>query len=211
VTELILALDVTERNRALSIATACAPCLDAIKIGYPLVLSSGLGIAGDLADLGLPIIADFKVADIPNTNRLITALVFDSGCRAIICHGFPGSDAVRACVETAHDAGGSCFVVAEMSHPGGLEFFSREVASRIAALAVACGADGIIAPATRPAHVALLREIVGTRKIYAPGVGAQGGDLSAVAGIVDGVIVGRAIYEAAEPGAAAAGYAGIRR
>jgi orotidine-5'-phosphate decarboxylase len=211
VTELILALDVTDRNRALSVAAACAPFLDAIKIGYPLVLSTGLSIARDLADLGLPIIADFKVADIPNTNRLITGLVFDSGCRAIICHGFAGSDSVCACVDTAHDAGGACYVVAEMSHPGGLEFFNHGVASRIAALAVACGADGIIAPATRPAHVALLRDIVGSRKIYAPGVGAQGGDLGAVAGIVDGVIVGRAIYGAAEPDTAAAGYANIRR
>ena len=43
-TELILALDVPQRDRALSIARACAPHLDAIKIGYPLVLASGLGI-----------------------------------------------------------------------------------------------------------------------------------------------------------------------
>jgi orotidine-5'-phosphate decarboxylase len=211
VADLILALDVTGRNRALSVAAACAPYLDAIKIGYPLVLSAGLGIARELADLGLPLIADFKVADIPNTNRLITELVCRAGCGAIICHGFPGSDAVGACVDTAHDAGGACYVVAEMSHPGSPEFFSPEVASRIATLAVACGADGIIAPATRPGHVALLREIVGRRKIYAPGVGAQGGDLAAVAGIVDGIIVGRAIFEAAEPDTAAAGYANIRR
>ena len=67
--DLILALDITEKKRALRVAHTCAPYLDAIKIGYPLVLSAGLGIAGELAREGLPLIADFKVADIPNTNH----------------------------------------------------------------------------------------------------------------------------------------------
>ena len=66
-----------------------------------------------------------------------------------------------------------------------------------------CGADGIIAPATRPERVKVLREIVGNRKILSPGIGAQGGDADAVAKIVDGIIVGRAIYEAEDPVAAA--------
>jgi orotidine-5'-phosphate decarboxylase len=38
-TDLILALDVTEKKSALSIALECAPHLDAIKVGYPLILS----------------------------------------------------------------------------------------------------------------------------------------------------------------------------
>lgn len=210
-TDLVLALDVHSREEAIRIAALCAPFLDAIKIGYPLVLPAGLGITGELAEFGLPLIADFKVADIPNTNRLIAEQVFSAGFRAIICHGFPGSDSVRACTDTAHDAGGECYIVAEMSHPGALEFFSGIVASRIASIAVDCGADGIIAPATRPEHVAQLREIVGRRKIYSPGIGAQGGDLEAVACLVDGIIVGRAIYEAPEPGIAAEGFAHIRR
>jgi orotidine-5'-phosphate decarboxylase len=55
-----------------------------------------------------------------------------------------------------------------------------------------------------------LRKIVGKRKILSPGVGAQGGDAAAVAKIVDGIIVGRAIYEAEDPGAAAKGFAMVR-
>jgi len=39
--DLILALDVTDKERAVTIARACAPHIDAIKIGYPLVLSAG--------------------------------------------------------------------------------------------------------------------------------------------------------------------------
>ncbi len=66
-TQLILALDVSGRTEALRIGRQCAPHIDAIKVGYPLVLSAGLSIARDLAATGLPLIADFKVADIPNT------------------------------------------------------------------------------------------------------------------------------------------------
>jgi orotidine-5'-phosphate decarboxylase len=208
--ELILALDATEKKTALAIAGACAPHVDAIKLGYPLILSSGLAIARELEDLDLPLIADFKVADIPNTNRLIAEQVFDAGFASIICHGFTGRDSVQACVDVSVDYGGACFVVAEMSHPGATEFFHGGAAEKIARLAMECGADGIIAPATRPERARELRKIVGTRKILSPGVGAQGGDAATIAEIVDGIIVGRAIYEAKDPAAAAHAFAHVR-
>jgi len=208
--ELILALDVAGKTQAKKIAKACAPHIDAIKLGYPLILSCGLEFAEELGDLDLPLIADFKVADIPNTNKLIVEQVFDAGFASIICHGFTGKDAVQACVDVAADYGGACFVVAEMSHPGATAFFHGGAAEKIAELAMECGADGIIAPATRPERVKVLRKIVGNRKILSPGVGAQGGDPEAVAKIVDGIIVGRAIYEAEDPTAAAESFAKVR-
>jgi orotidine-5'-phosphate decarboxylase len=209
--DLILALDVTEKKKALAVAHACAPHIDAIKIGYPLVLSAGLGIAGEIAKEGLPLIADFKVADIPNTNTLICNQVFAAGFSGIICHGFTGMDSVKACVASAHAHKGECFVVAEMSHPGGKEFFAGGIAEQIASNAIIAGADGIIAPATRPDRVRVLRGFVGDRKILSPGIGAQGGDAEAIAGLVDGIIVGRAIYDAPDPAAAAGTYAHVRR
>jgi orotidine-5'-phosphate decarboxylase len=210
-TRIILALDVLSSEEAHRVVAAAAPHLDAVKIGYPLVLAAGLGIAGELAEYGLPLIADFKVADIPNTNRLIAEQVFAAGCSGIICQGFCGSDSVAACVEAAEDAGGECYVVCEMSHPGALEFLSGENAEALARLAVAAGAHGIIAPATRPERVKVLRGIVGDRKILSPGVGAQGGDPHAVAPLIDGMIVGRSIYTADDPAGAAAAYAEFRR
>jgi orotidine-5'-phosphate decarboxylase len=56
----------------------------------------------------------------------------------------------------------------------------------------------------------VLRNIVGNRKILSPGIGAQGGDADAVARLVDGIIVGRAIYEADNPGNAAMGFGRVR-
>lgn len=209
-TDLILALDVTNRDDAVSIADKAAPYIDAIKIGYPLVLAAGLGIADELSSSGLPLIADFKVADIPNTSRLIVEEVFSHGFSGIICHGFVGKDSVLACVETAHDHGGECFVVTEMSHPGATNFFHGGTAERIASLVCDTGADGIIAPATRPERTQILRTLIGTKKILSPGVGAQGGDPGAIAGIVDGIIVGRAIYESSDPAGAARQFSHFR-
>ncbi len=205
--DLILALDLTDAKKAVDLAKKTAPFLDAIKVGYPLILAAGLAVVDDLLACGLPIIADFKVADIPNTNYLIAEQVFKSGIFGIICHGFTGSDSITACVDVAHDAGGECYVVCEMSHLGAEEFFHHGTAERIAALATGCGADGIIAPATRPERTQMLREIIGSKKILSPGVGAQGGDAASISAFVDGIIIGRGIYEAEDPKAAAARYA----
>ena len=210
-TDLILALDVLTRDEAVEIAEKTAPYLDAIKIGYPLVLGSGLSIARDLSHLGLPLIADFKVADIPNTSRLIAEHVFEAGFSGIITQGFTGSDSVTASVEAAHDAGGECYVVTEMSHPGALEFLGGENGVKLAKLAVDCKADGIIAPATRPETGKKLRGVIGNLKILSPGVGAQGGSAEEIAPLIDGMIVGRSIYTSDDPQAAAAKYAFVRK
>ena len=74
-----------------------------------------------------------------------------------------------------------------------------------------CNADGIIAPATRPDRIAVMRNIVKQLPIYSPGVGVQGGDLDQVARLVDGIIVGRSIYQASDPAIAAREYSRIRR
>lgn len=202
--DLLLALDVKGKSEAVRVANACTGEVDAIKIGYPLVLSTGLGIVKELAKADMPIIADFKVADIPNTNSLICDEVFGAGCSGIITHAFCGHDSLAACVDSAHDHGGVCFVVCEMSHPGALEFLTGDNAEKMAEMAKTAGADGIIAPATRPERTAILRSIIGSSmKIYSPGVGAQGAQPEDVKKYVDGIIVGRAIYEAADPKTAA--------
>ncbi|MBW6470804.1 MAG: orotidine-5'-phosphate decarboxylase, partial [Methanosarcinaceae archaeon] len=192
-TRLILALDVTDRESALKIAQYVHEYVDAIKVGYPLVLATGLGIVKDLAQYA-PVIADFKVADIPNTDRLICEQVFKAGADAVIVHGFTGQDSLDACVGTAKASGKDIYVVTEMSHPGGVEFF-RPVAEVIAKMALDAGASGVVAPATRPERVSEIRSIIGSElSIISPGVGAQGGSAADVikAG-ADWVIVGRSI------------------
>jgi orotidine-5'-phosphate decarboxylase len=192
---LILALDVVEEKRALKIVGEVRELVDAIKVNWPIILGVGPGIITKLAKES-DVLCDFKIADIPNTNRLIVQEAFRRGASGVIVHGFPGEDSVKACVDAAK---GDVFVVTEMSHPGA-ERFNAPIAEDIAKMAVKAGATGIIAPATRPDRVRRMREIVGSLKIATPGVGAQGGSAAdAIRAGADYVIVGRAIYEAKEP------------
>ncbi|MDD5615424.1 MAG: orotidine-5'-phosphate decarboxylase [Candidatus Methanoperedens sp.] len=198
-TGLIAALDMTDKTQALSISKEIEYFVDAIKVGYPLVLESGLGIIGMIAEFA-PVIADFKVADIPNTDKLICRQAFDAGASAVIVHGFTGRDSLMECVNTGREHHGEIYVVTEMSHPGALDFLAP-AAHKLAHLAVECGASGIVAPATRPESVRDMRRIVGEMPIISPGVGAQGGSAAeAIRAGADHVIVGRSIYNSKAPG-----------
>jgi orotidine-5'-phosphate decarboxylase len=202
---LIIALDVTGRDEALSIAEKLGSTVDAIKVNYPLVLACGLGVITDIKKYA-KVIADFKVADIPNTNTLICRAAFEAGADAIICQGFVGHDSVSACVEVAKKYDREVYVVTEMSHPGALDFL-QPCAFELVDLACQAGASGIIAPATRPERLAEIRSRAGHMKILAPGVGAQGGDArKAIEAGADFVIVGRSIYNAKNPYDAAIGF-----
>ncbi len=198
--QIVLALDETNVSKALWVADEVGDLVDAIKINWPLVLSSGPEMITELSKRS-SVICDFKVADIPNTVRLIAEQTFQRGASGLIVHAFPGSDSLKAAVEAAD--GNDVFVVTEMSHPGGREFTSMH-AERFAAMAVEAGARGVIAPATRPERIASIRKAVGDLLILSPGVGAQGGSASsAIANGADYVIVGRSIYGAERPREAA--------
>ena len=203
-TRLILALDETDPGKAIHIAEKVTGQVDAIKINWPLVLTGGPEMISKLSKLA-PVICDFKVADIPNTNRLIAEEAFRRGASGIIVQGFVGHDSAMAVVDAAK--GKDVFIVTEMSHPGGKEF-TASVADQLAKLAVEVGASGVIAPATRPERIARVRSIVGELLILSPGVGAQGGSAAeAVRHGADYVIVGRSIYGDPDPQAAARGVA----
>ena len=101
---LILALDVTNKDKAIEICKEVSPYINTIKIGYPLTLAEGLEIIKIIKDeFGANIICDYKVADIDATNSKICDLTFDAGADAIICHGFVGSDSVQACLDSANN------------------------------------------------------------------------------------------------------------
>jgi orotidine-5'-phosphate decarboxylase len=199
-TGLILALDVLSRERALDLASSIGDRFDAIKVGYPLILAAGLGIVREIS-AAVPVIADLKVADIPNTNKLICRQALQAGASGLIAHAFPGRDSLEACMEAAHSFGAELFVVTEMSHPGAGQFMAP-LAEEMARLAVEVGASGVVAPATRPERIRTIRSLVGEKIIISPGVGAQGGSpTKALEAGADYLILGRSVVEARNPAA----------
>lgn len=202
---LVLALDETNGEKALAVAESVSGIVDAIKINWPLVLSEGPEMITRLSELS-DVICDFKVADIPNTVRLIVENAVSRGASAVIVHAFTGDDSLRAAVEAS--GGAEIYAVTEMSHPGAV-MFTTQHAEEMARLGVECGVDGFIAPATRPDRIRAVRSVVGEgKKILSPGVGAQGGKASdAIRAGADYAIVGRAIYGSDDPRASAEAFA----
>ena len=201
---IILALDTPDRSESIRVLDACRDVVDAVKLNYPLVLQEGLPFVSELKEkYGLPLIADFKIADVPVTNNRIVRVAKKAGFNAIMVHGFIGADAIIEIQEAAGSEMG-VFVVTELTHPGGLEY-TRPHAKQFAEMAAYLGCYGIQAPGTRPEQIRVLRETVGPdMKIIACGVGAQGGIMQAAleAG-ADFAIIGRSIYEAEDPREAA--------
>ncbi|MFQ6105594.1 MAG: orotidine-5'-phosphate decarboxylase [Candidatus Hydrothermarchaeaceae archaeon] len=194
---IILALDVSDREKALKVCRETVDFIDAVKVGYPLVLSVGIAFIRKIRKLGKPVIADFKVADIPEISRKICRLATENGADYVVVQGFAGSDVVKACSKVA-----KIFVVADMSHPGGREFINKE-SERIAVMAKRYAA-GIVAPATYPESIQELRKIVGNLTIISPGVKVQGAEVgSAIRAGADFEIIGRGIYYADNPRKAA--------
>lgn len=201
---IILALDTPDRSTALNVLDECYDIVDAIKFNYPLILKEGLSLITEVKKkYSLPIVADFKVADVPVTNNRIATMAKEAGADAIMVHGFIGSDSILELKEVAGNEMG-VIIVTELTSPGGLEF-TRQYATHFAELCNFLDCYGIQAPGTRPEQVKHLREIIGDGKVIVScGIGAQGGQFADAieAGATFGII-GRAIYQDKHPRQAA--------
>jgi len=198
--DIIIALDLFQMDAVRKLLEEISGQINTVKIGYPLILSEGLhSISKIKEEYGFNIIADFKVADIPETNQKIADLTFKAGAYAIITHGFVGKDSVQACLDTAEEYGRDIFILTEMSHPGA-EQFIQNVSLDIARMGVDLGVSNYVAPSTRLDRLKKIREIVGEGSfIISPGVGVQGGDPAKTLEFADALIVGRSIYASDEP------------
>lgn len=198
--QIILALDVEEKNSAFSILEETTPYLDTIKIGYPLTLSEGPTIITEIKEnFDVKIIADFKVADIDATNEKIVRNTLNYGADSIIVHGFTGKDSVTACKEAAEKLDKEIFLLTEMSHPGADKFL-KHVSLEIARMGVELGISNYVAPATKLDRLQKIREIVGKKSfIISPGVGVQGGTAKDTLKYANAAIIGRSIYNSETP------------
>ena len=197
---IILALDLQTIGKAMEVAFSVRDYVDTIKIGYPLVLSEGLESISLVKDeFDCKVIADFKVADIPETNNKIADLTFKAGADALIVHGFVGDDSLQACIDSAEKYNGDVFLLTEMSHPGASKFL-QNAAEEIAQMGVEMGLKNYVAPSTKLNRLKKIRSIVGNNSfIISPGIGVQGGDPGKTLEFADAIIVGRSIYSSKNP------------
>lgn len=196
---LIFACDLQERKKALSVTEKISDHIDAVKVNYPLILSCGLDIISELANYA-PVISDFKVADIPHINGIISRKVFENDAYGLISHSFLGKKSLEACKKVAEEYDSKIFSVVEMSHRGAKEFIHPHY-KELCALSKKVGVDGVIAPGNDLKRLSNVRKIIGEElDILSPGIGFQGGEANkALKAGADYIIVGRKIYKSNEP------------
>jgi orotidine-5'-phosphate decarboxylase len=220
---IVLALDLDFRKKpssliddAMSLFDATKDYLSAVKLNFHLILPLSFSELSRLnmriASTGLPIIADLKLNDISNTNRVATEYLWSAGFSAVIVNPFVGFDGgLDAVFKSALEMGKGVITLAYMSHPGGVEGYGLELKTGNTMFdlflrrAIEWNADGIVIGSTRPERITYARErIPSSMLIFSPGSGAQGGNPhSSINAGTDYLIYGRSIIEDEDPAKAA--------
>jgi uridine monophosphate synthetase len=130
---------------------------------------------------GVPVILDAKRGDIGSTAEAYARAAFETwGADALTVSPYLGGDSVAAF--TAH-AGRGVFLLCHTSNPGATDLQTLSCQGRplyeVVAEKAAAWGTGLVVGATYPQALARVRALAPEAWILLPGVGAQGGDLSA--------------------------------
>ncbi|MFX0094499.1 MAG: orotidine-5'-phosphate decarboxylase [Candidatus Hodarchaeota archaeon] len=195
---IIFAADLTDERKCLNILREIEPHIDSIKVGFPLLLNSGFKIIHEIKKIcNLPVIADFKIIDIPEIIIKIILAAIDAGIDGVMLCGLCGPLVINECILAAKDI--MIFIFTELTYADG--FISQDLADATAEMARDLGVYGIQAPATKEGRVRKMRQIVGNDLvIISCGIKTQGPSPgSAIEEGADYEIIGRSIYESQNP------------
>lgn len=222
---IIAALDVPNAEAALKLAEQIAPAVGAFKIGKELFVAAGPDIVKKIRATGAAVFLDLKFHDIPNTVAKAVASATRLDVQMLTIHTSGGSEMMRAAEksaqETALQAGLNAPLVLGVtvltSHDNstlaeiGFQSNVGHQVKRLAQLAVKSGLRGLVCS---PLEIADLREILPSHvQLVTPGIrtGAEKSDdqkrtltpKEAIAAGANWLVIGRPIYAAENPRAAA--------
>ena len=219
---LIVALDTTEVAVASGWAGEVAPHCGMLKVGLEFFLAHGAEGVHAVERAGRPLFLDLKLHDIPNTVAGAVRAVLPLRPAMLTVHASGGAAMVEAARRAADGGPGTVRPVllavtvltsldAAALYEAGVSGGTRQQVLRLARLAVAAGADGLVCSAH---EVAALRDALGDGPVLVvPGIrpaGAAAGDQArvmtpgeAVAAGADWIVVGRPVTGAGDPGEAA--------
>ncbi len=222
---IIAALDVPTAEQALKLAEQIAPAVGAFKIGKELFVSAGPDIVKRVRDTGVSVFLDLKFHDIPNTVAMAIASAVRLDVQMTTIHTSGGSEMMRAAEKSAQDTAkmlgqpvplvlgvtvltsSTNETLAEL----GIEADTEKQVVRLAQLAVKSGLRGLVCS---PLEIAALRKILPAHiQLVTPGIrtGAEKADdqkrtlspREAMQAGASWLVVGRPIYAAENPRAAA--------
>lgn len=230
---IIAALDVPTAEQALKLAQAVAPAVGAFKIGKELFVAAGPDIVKRVRDTGASVFLDLKFHDIPNTVAKAVASAVRLDVQMLTIHTCGGGAMMRAAEEsaqqTALQSGRNAPLVLGVtvltSHDAntlseiGCEANVAKQVNRLAQLAVQSGLRGLVCS---PLEIAELRRLLPEQiQLVTPGIrnGAEKADdqkrtltpREALDAGASWVVIGRPIYAAENPRAAAESILGTLR
>ena len=189
------------------------PYLCGIKLNFHLLLPLSskeiIQINKTAHDYGLQTIADIKLNDIGNTNRVTTEHLWNLGFDAVIANPIMGLDSLKNLVKLSHKEKNGVITLCHMSAPEAKLSYDMEIKmgkkQQLYQLflnwALTAKVDGIVVGATFPKIIQYCSKQAGKNlSIFSPGVGTQGGNASEVISSgTDYLIVGRTILNAKNP------------
>jgi orotidine-5'-phosphate decarboxylase len=222
---IIAALDVPNAETALKLASQIAPVVGAFKIGGELFTAAGPDIVRRIRDTGAAVFLDLKFHDIPNTVAKAVASATRLDVQMLTIHTSGGLEMMRAAEASAQQAAKADgraaplvlgVTVLTSSNGSTLAEIGCEPnvvaqVERLARLAVKAGLRGLVCS---PLEVAKLRQsLPPNTQLVTPGVrtGAEKADdqkrtltpREAMAAGANWLVIGRPIYAAENPRAAA--------
>jgi len=222
---IIVALDLSDPEQALSLASALAPVVGVFKIGSELFTTAGPEIVRRIRGMGAQVFLDLKFHDIPNTVAKAVAAATRLEVQMLTIHASGGLEMMRAAEAAANQSALECghkapLVLAvtvltsldggALSEMGCGTNVGTQV-ERLATLAVRAGLRGLVCS---PLEIAGLRQILpGEVQLITPGIrtGNEPADdqkrtltpAEAIDAGANWLVIGRPIYAAKDPRAAA--------
>ena len=198
------------QNKTIQNIKKLNPYLCGIKLNFHLLLPLSareiIKINKTAHDYGLQTIADIKLNDIGNTNRVTTEHLWNLGFDAVIANPIMGLDSLKNLVKLSHKEQKGVITLCHMSAPEAKLSYDMQIkmgkTQQLYQLflnwALTAKVDGIVVGATFPKIIQYCSKQAGKDlSIFSPGVGTQGGNASEV--ISSGtnyLIVGRTILNA---------------
>jgi orotidine-5'-phosphate decarboxylase len=215
-----VALDTPDLGRALELARAVRRDAGGLKVGLEFLTAQGPSGLREIVSLGLPVFADVKFHDIPNTAAGAAREIARHGVALFNVHASGGPAMMRAARQAASEVDPKVRVIGvtvltsvaddDLAAVGQGDSVALQV-SRLAQLAKECGLDGVVCS---PREIEVVRRACGPEfLIVTPGVRPAGAALAdqrrvmtpkqAMAAGADILVIGRPITATPDPAAAA--------
>lgn len=217
---IIVALDVSSAEEAVRMAQTLAPEVGGFKVGLELMMGPGPAVVAAVAEIGLPVFADAKLHDIPNTVGQAARQLGRLGARWVTAHGAGGPTMLLAAIEglnASNPAAGILAITVLTSMQSGdlakvgIDASPGKQVARITRLAAEVGVEGVVCSVKELGDVA---QVAPHLLRFTPGIrpaGTNNDDQARTATPeeawrrqADYLVIGRPITRAADPLAAAA-------